>query len=403
MNQLARLLGFQEGTFGAEGGMDLNVLPDWDRESQGAYTAGLGRQAVIDRQRGALGRSAGPEVGLGPQALDFGMRAAPWAGENIVFGDAASLRDAFNASQEIGPAMWEGRWGDAGEAALGMGMGMMGVAPMVPRVPRGLPMDEASVAARAEAGGFTVPAFHGTDRGSFQSFDPASRGSSGSADSRLAYFFSDSAPAAENYISRQHYMRSVEGMEGEVAALQAQIDEIERRAAELRALAGTPSARQPGWFGMLEEAGNLDRQAKAIHDQMNRAREVATAWHPDGNVMPVLLRMENPDTWDMGRGFYSEAEFTDILQRAKREGHDSVAFENVFDPNGYSMTGRGPLQTTYAVFNPNQIRSRFAVFDPKRYRSRDILAGVGGAGLLGLGATQFDEEDQPPAGPWGAY
>lgn len=123
---------------------------------------------------------------------------------------------------------------------------------------------------------------------------------------------------------------------------------------------------------------------------------------PEGQtVMPLSARFENPMVIDAPYGAswrqidtalpndpevltYSTDMLSDI---AKKQGYDSLIVKNVFDVGGgkipRSQKGQDALTgTTYAVFDPAQVRSRFAAFDPMRKNEKDILAGVLPLGLL---------------------
>ena len=123
---------------------------------------------------------------------------------------------------------------------------------------------------------------------------------------------------------------------------------------------------------------------------------------PEGQtVMPLSVRLENPMVIDAPFGAswrqidtalpndpevlpYSTDMLSDI---AKKQGYDSLVVKNVFDVGGgripKSQKGQDALTgTTYAVFDPAQVRSRFAAFDPMRKNEKDILAGVLPLGLL---------------------
>lgn len=123
---------------------------------------------------------------------------------------------------------------------------------------------------------------------------------------------------------------------------------------------------------------------------------------PEGQtVMPLSVRLENPMVIDAPYGAswrqidtalpndpevlpYSTDMLSDI---AKKQGYDSLIVKNVFDVGGgripKSQKGQDALTgTTYAVFDPAQVRSRYAAFDPMRKNEKDILAGVLPLGLL---------------------
>ena len=123
---------------------------------------------------------------------------------------------------------------------------------------------------------------------------------------------------------------------------------------------------------------------------------------PEGQaVMPLSVRLENPMVIDAPYGsswrqidtaLPNDPEVlpysTDMLAEiAKKQGYDSLLVKNVFDVGGgripRSEKGQDALTgTTYAIFNPAQVRSRFAAFDPMRKNDKDLLAGVLPLGLL---------------------
>lgn len=97
-----------------------------------------------------------------------------------------------------------------------------------------------------------------------------------------------------------------------------------------------------------------------------------------GNVMPVALRYENPMVYDFKGQAYREQSYNDLVEEAKRKGHDALILQNTFDAG----SGTPKLVDVGVVFEPNQIRSKFAAFDPTRTKEADILAGVVPLGLL---------------------
>jgi hypothetical protein len=120
-------------------------------------------------------------------------------------------------------------------------------------------------------------------------------------------------------------------------------------------------------------------------------------------VIPVSVRVDNPMVIPDARGnswrsvpavmpneggdelFYT----TDKLAKfARQQGNDALVVKNVFDPGGgkmpTSVKGEKALTgTTYAIFNPDNIRSRFAAFDPWRKTAATAAAfGVAAPNLM---------------------
>lgn len=77
---------------------------------------------------------------------------------------------------------------------------------------------------------------------------------------------------------------------------------------------------------------------------------------PDGSsVHPVKLVMTNPYVYDQRGEAYRERRFTEIVQTAKREGHDSVIIKNTYD----TWNSEQILDDIYVVFDDSQIVSTF--------------------------------------------
>lgn len=111
------------------------------------------------------------------------------------------------------------------------------------------------------------------------------------------------------------------------------------------------------WFG---EAPTASKFAMASRDGIEGGE----------NVMPVLLKQDNPMTYEAGMGMT----IPEISKYAKSSGYDSVNF------NG-AKSGQVSL-----VQEPYNIRSRFAAFDPARAHEADLLGAATPEmmGLLGL-------------------
>jgi len=99
------------------------------------------------------------------------------------------------------------------------------------------------------------------------------------------------------------------------------------------------------------------------------------------NVIPVRLKTQNPYIHDFKGAPYRDSPYSEIMTKARLNGHDSVIFKNTYDPaDPYNRV----MQDIVTVFEPNQIRSVNAAFNPKNAGSANILAGGAGLGLLNL-------------------
>jgi hypothetical protein len=79
-----------------------------------------------------------------------------------------------------------------------------------------------------------------------------------------------------------------------------------------------------------------------------------------------------------------------------REGFGPQLTSSLLSDAGYSgIVGPEAAGNLVRVsFNPEDIRSRFALFDPEFAHLRNLSAGVGGLGLLGLGAYDAQRGEQ---------
>jgi hypothetical protein len=85
-----------------------------------------------------------------------------------------------------------------------------------------------------------------------------------------------------------------------------------------------------------------------------------------------------------GSKFYDNR---DIVRGIEDGGHTGIRYTNAVEDAG---------STSEIVFDPANIRSRFARFDPRLARNANLLASMGGAGLLGYGMAPGQEDDIDP-------
>jgi len=82
-----------------------------------------------------------------------------------------------------------------------------------------------------------------------------------------------------------------------------------------------------------------------------------------GVVKELYHNIKNPAGWDE----YDRYGIDELIQK----GYDGIRLP---DPDG---------NATFVAFKPNQYRSVNAAFDPAKKESSNLLAGLGGAGILG--------------------
>jgi len=82
---------------------------------------------------------------------------------------------------------------------------------------------------------------------------------------------------------------------------------------------------------------------------------------------------------------------TDMLgELARNLGYDSASVRNVHD--AYINSPKTKPSTVVMMFDPSNIRSPQAAFDPAKRNSADLLASMGGLGLLGAASYPYEGE-----------
>jgi hypothetical protein len=169
--------------------------------------------------------------------------------------------------------------------------------------------------------------YHGTDS-DVEAFDPAKQGEATDAPSaRMGFFFAADPAVASSYASSPNFYKD---------------DAFGRVANKLTR----------GWYEKANEA--LLRKLGL--------RSVAGGGE---NVLPVHLKIERPFEFDMKGQEYRERSFAEIIDQAKRDGHDGVIIRNTFD-EGFEEGG-AKMTDVYVAFAPTQIKSAIGnrgTFDP---------------------------------------
>ena len=212
-----------------------------------------------------------------------------------------------------------------------------------------LPMDEASRIARARDMGFDtdMPLYHGS-ASDFPAFDKANRGSATNAMSaKRATWMADSPDVAGGYATF-----------AEGGPIQQLIDSSYRAEAD----------------GDFDLADDLMRQAEELEMSGDSAQ--------GGNIQPLMARGKRL-AFDADGEKYDANEYVlmDKVNEAQRGGYAGLQVDNFVDNADYSDWTEA---AHVGVFDPRNIRSRFARFDPEFRHLRNLSAGVGGLGLLGM-------------------
>lgn len=202
--------------------------------------------------------------------------------------------------------------------------------------------------------------------GDFTVFDPGRRGvRTGDLDAAHAFSFADSPALASRYAAAF-------GLNREAMELKSQLEKHRR---EMKNLAAKMNVANP--FG--NEMPKLREQYDAAKDKASKVEQALSDQVADvirdqryegvvsgANVMPVYLRMTNPLVVDMEKhgNYYDPKIHHGYIRRAKMKGHDGVIFKNIIDDvmlptelEQVSPDKQRETTTTYAVFEPEQIKS----------------------------------------------
>jgi hypothetical protein len=228
-----------------------------------------------------------------------------------------------------------------------------------------LPMDEASRMARAREMGadLSVPLYRGDARPDLMSFDTGQFAREG-----IGVTSSTSPNVAATY------------MTGDSPAMY-----------QLLARSENPlilDAMGRSWSGIPADAMTNQGFLNDILPPQSYLDEENLADFLSGNVV---------DWGDGSTVGLAIANTNDVSRAAQAAGFDQVRFQNIVDRGGAGRFHTGPAndpQTTVMTASPAAVRSRFALFDPEFAHLRNLSAGVGGLGLLGLGAYDAQQGEQ---------
>jgi hypothetical protein len=121
-----------------------------------------------------------------------------------------------------------------------------------------------------------------------------------------------------------------------------------------------------------KEAIDAIKKYRSVHNE-RKAADVESG----ANILPVALRYKNPMYHDFQGKSYRDQTYSDLMDEAKRKGHDALILKNTYDPGGSG--GVDKMVDVGVVFHPHQIRSKFAAFHPDRGNESDLLAAQGGS------------------------
>ncbi len=90
--------------------------------------------------------------------------------------------------------------------------------------------------------------------------------------------------------------------------------------------------------------------------QREGENDVGKRYTPGANIIPVYLKIENPDIWEMYGRAYDENFVGDAIRSAKKDKRDSIVFQGMRD-GSVSTVGPWKQSNIAVVFKPTQIKS----------------------------------------------
>jgi hypothetical protein len=190
--------------------------------------------------------------------------------------------------------------------------------------------------------------YHGSDV-EFDAFSKAVRGAATDAPSaREGFFFTSDSGVAESYAATYNFYRD------------------------------TKLGRFLNWA----TAGQYERANEAFAALFGQS-----AIGSGDNIKPVYLAIENPLVHDFKGAEHREVSFKELIERAKRDGHDGAVFRNAVDPGFTDAPSASRPSDIYVAFEPEQIKSATGnrgTFDPSDPRIAYQGGDAGPRGRIAL-------------------
>ena len=255
----------------------------------------------------------------------------------------------------------------------------------------GLPKDN-TPEMRAEAMGFDVDAYHGTNTPDILAFDPSLVGKQ-SGGNLKASFFADRPSAANYYINETPENVVIKPQYAEeYNKIYSKFTNDEAKAIEKFNETYDKNIRstvQIPWDEANPEVLALKNQArKSADDYFAKYFDEDIVQNPkyfdknpEGLVYPVKLNTKGLMDYDAGGATWTPYQDQRIKSLLAQEGRTLEDVGGVNISNSYDADV-GQKIGVYGIADPSRIRSRFAAFDPMRRNEPDLLAGVLPLGLL---------------------
>ena len=234
---------------------------------------------------------------------------------------------------------------------------------------------------------FNIVAYHGT-ADEFDKFDEAFAGKLTDAQSaKMAFFATDNPDVAWTYAveAARDRARSLEEVQhyGGKWAVAADELRVARNELSFKYFNGDETAlREQGLTAATADKADIARWAK-VQDDYEQAKmdydAIKNETSVSGqNIRPMAVRLKNPyvhDYADELSNGYDEMRYSEIIEKAKAEGHDGVILKNTNDAMGtppdfdWTDSARSNAlnnHTIYAIFDNANIKPTFDAFTIER-------------------------------------
>ncbi|HXI77924.1 MAG TPA: hypothetical protein VNH21_12350 [Steroidobacteraceae bacterium] len=235
--------------------------------------------------------------------------------------------------------------------------------------------------------------YHGT-KGNIEAFSPEKLGSATGANSASqAFFFTDKPHVADTYAENapnEAVNALARNADQRLSQIRYLLDQEFERSSRIQLARTegriTDQQYKDQWAGFQKNFTDLRTEQQRVEADY---RDYSKPSQFGGNIVPVHLKLENPYVKDFGGKEYRDESFSDILTRARGEGHDGVVFRNAYD--AWKMWGGGDYYgDVYAAFDPTQIKS--AIGNRGTFSPTDPRITYGAAGLAAGGAAAATQD-----------
>jgi len=221
--------------------------------------------------------------------------------------------------------------------------------------------------------GSPLKVYHGTFA-DFSDFDPQKLGSNTStASAKEGFFFASNKKVAESYAS---------DVNKKIAGLNKQAEEAKKQLKELTGDsplgAGFKVFRKEYEKDVSDTVKKLLKKINAYDDYVAGLEDMPIAYSSNiarsGKLKEVHLNIKNPFIKDYKGEDFRDEKYSDVIKKAKEQGHDGVIFKNTYD--GGDPVGNLEKTDIYVAFDKSQIKEKY--LPTQEVKAKVVDSGVGG-------------------------